>query len=347
MKIETAKTITKAMIEHNLALPAEASDASYLIPIWWSLPGEGKSTAIADLIKEMGGKMEVVVAAQFDAGEMGGFPILDKENDRYYRARPFFLPTEAEAAREKFIVIFGDELPQAPSANQNIWAQLANERRIGEHKLPQNVVIVCAGNPLSAKAGTHAMPTHLKDRLTHLDIETDHEGFRKYGLAKGFLPEITSYVRQRSEYLQKFNPKENASPSPRSWERVNSILKLGLPTDARNGAIAGQIGKAALADFTGYLRIWHKMPDVDNIISNPTSAHVPDNDPDIMYALCSALAHRANKSTITSITEYIKRFKSKEFGAFCMRDAVARNREILAHKAVSKWFDSEGRELML
>ena len=139
-----------------------------------------------------------------------------------YRARPFFLPTEGKG------VIFLDELPQAPKANQNIAAQLTNERRIGEHKLPGGWTVVCAGNPLAAKAGTQDMPSHLKDRLTHLEIETDHEGFREYALSHGFDPVITSFINERPEWLQKFDPKQNASPSPRSWERTNTILSLSL-----------------------------------------------------------------------------------------------------------------------
>ena len=338
MKLVQGKEIVKAMIQHNMGLPSTASNASYLVPMLWSLPGEGKTTAIEDLCKELDVSLITVIFAQFDAGELGGFPVV--QGDTYKRARPFFLPTEGRG------VIFLDELPQAPTANQNIAAQLCNERRIGEHVLPEGWTIVCAGNPMSARAGTNVMPSHLKDRQTHLHIDTDHVGFREYALAAGFLPVITSFINERPEWLQKFDPSQDASPSPRSWERVNTILKLGMTTALESIAMKGQIGEGAVADFTGYLRIWKDLPESDKVLADPMNSEIP-SDPSILYALCSALAHKVTKSTIKNLIAYSGRFEKKEFTAFCMKDALKRNPDLMTEKAVSDWFFSTGKTLML
>ena len=339
MKLSTAKNVVRSFIEHNLN-NTNGSNASYLCPMLWSLPGEGKTTMIEDLTESMGLELITVIFAQFDAGELGGFPMVDKDAKQYYRARPFFLPTEGKG------VIFLDELPQAPKANQNIAAQLTNERRIGEHKLPEGWTVVCAGNPLAAKAGTQDMPSHLKDRLTHLEIETDHEGFREYALSHGFDPVITSFINERPEWLQKFDPKQNASPSPRSWERTNTILGLKLDIDSENAAIKGQIGEAGLADFTGYKRVWKDLPKAQSIFDAPDTHSIPD-DPSILYALCSSLAHKANKSNASALITYIERFPNKEFSAFCMKDTLQRHPELMSDKLVSEWFLTEGKDLML
>jgi len=340
MKLSQAMTAVEATIKHNLELGENASNASYLIPMLWSLPGEGKSTGIEDKVKELGMELITVMFGQFDAGELGGFPIVNHTTKEYERARPFFMPTSGTG------VIFLDELPQAPVANQNIAAQLVNERRIGEHKLPAGWSVVCAGNPMSARAGTNAMPAHLKDRLTHLDIETDHKGFREYALGKGFLPEITGFINERPEWLQKFDPKQNASPSPRSWERVNSIMKLGLEPAVENQMIKGQIGEAPLADFSGFLQIWRDLPVSEEVIQQCETHAIP-SDPAILYALCSSLAHKATKGNIKNIITFIKRFISKEFAAFLMRDALARDPELKKEKSVQEWFLTEGKELLL
>jgi len=219
MKISQAKALIKTIVENNVALQA-ANNNDYLVPYLVSIPGLGKSTIIKDVAEELGIENRVVILAQFDAGELGGFPVVDKENDTYYRAKPFFMPTEGKG------ILFLDELPQAPVANQNIAAQLVLERRIGEHQLPDGWVVVCAGNPLSSRAGTNAMPSHLKDRLMPLEVEPDASSFREYALSKGFLPEVTSFINERPEWLSKFDPKSDSSPSPRSWEKVNSVLSL-------------------------------------------------------------------------------------------------------------------------
>ena len=338
MKLQQAREIVKSMINHNLNLPQGSSDSAYLVPMLWSLPGEGKTTMVKDLCKEMELGCDIVVFAQFDAGELGGFPVV--KDDGYYRARPFFLPTSGKG------VLFLDELPQAPTANQNIAAQAVNERRIGEHRLPEGWTIVCAGNPMSSRAGTNVMPSHLKDRLTHLDIETDHEGFREYALGAGFAPEVTSFINERPEWLQKFDPTQNASPSPRSWERANSILSMKLDAQLETHALKGQLGEGAVADFTGYLRIWRDLPKADTVIAQAETHAVP-TDPSILYALCSSLAHKANGSNISSIIKFINRFPNKEFSAFCMKDTIKRHTDLMTNKHVSQWFFTEGKELML
>lgn len=332
-----AKEIVGAMIDHNLNLKG-ASDASYLVPMLWSLPGEGKTTVIRDIAKEKDLELVTVIFAQFDAGELGGFPIVDGAT--YKRARPFFMPTEGRG------ILFLDELPQAVTANQNIAAQLCNERRIGEHVLPEGWTVICAGNPMSARAGTSVMPSHLKDRQTHLDIETDHVGFREFALAAGFLPVITSFINERPEWLQKFDPSQNASPSPRSWERANSILSLGLSTALESIAMKGQLGEGAVADFTGYLRIWKDLPKSEDVINQASTHDIPE-DSSILYALCSALAHKANKGNIKNILTYGNRFPKKEFTAFLMKDCIKRTPELATVKEVSDWFFNEGKKLML
>lgn len=338
MKLSQSRTIVKSMIKANLGLPQGSSNASYLVPMLWSLPGEGKTTMVEDLCKELDIRLETVIFAQFDAGELGGFPVV--QGDTYKRARPFFLPTEGKG------VIFLDELPQAVVANQNIAAQLVNERRIGEHRLPAGWTIVCAGNPMSSRAGTNAMPSHLKDRQTHLDIETDHDGFREYALAAGFLPEITGFINERPEWLQKFDPAQNASPSPRSWERANRIISLGLDKVEESMALKGQIGEGALADFTGYLKIWRDLPKFEDIMASPTT-HKVDYESQIIYALCSSIAFKTNRSNVKNVLAYINRFANKEFTAFCMKDTIKRNPEIKGEKVVSDWFFQTGKTLML
>lgn len=343
MKLTQAMEIVEAMIKHNIENRG-GSNSSFLVPMLWSLPGEGKTTGVEDKIEAMGGHLISVVPAQFDAGELGGFPY--RNGDTMVRARPFFMPTEEEAAKYSFIAIFGDELPQSPKANQNVWAQLVNERRIGEHLLPDNVFLVCAGNPLVAQAGTNPMPSHLKDRLTHLHITTDHDGFREYALSKGFDPLITSYIHERPEWLQKFDPKVDASPSPRSWERANSIIKLNLPEEIENHALCGQLGEGATADFFGYKKIWRKLPKAHDVFANPAGHEIP-TDPSILYALCSSLAHKANKSNIKALITYVERFENKEFTAFCIKDTLQRHPELKGEKIVTDWFFQSGKQLMM
>ena len=345
MNIQNASEIVAHMIKHNLSLPDNASNAAFLVPMLWSKPGEGKTTAIEDLAKRLDMDIRTVIIAQYDAGELGGFPAIDHKNEQYVRFAPFFMKGFSE---DRATLLFLDEMPQAGMANLNVCAQLVNERRIGEHRLPRNVVIVCAGNPMSARAGTTQLPSHLKDRLTHLEIETDHEAFRDYALSHDFAPEVTAFINDRPEFLQKFDPNENASPTPRSWERVNSIINLGLDNVLLRGALIGQIGEAAVTDFFGYMRMFNELPDVlTEVFPNADSAPIPEA-PDVLYALCSNMAYKVkNDETATALVTYVRRFENKEFAAFCIKEAVLRNKELNKNKDIAGWIVKEGRDLLL
>lgn len=339
MFISQAKTIVEAAINFNLN-NIGGSNSSYITPMLWSMPGIGKSTLLTDIIESLELEEVQVIVAQFDSAELGGFPMVDTATKTYFRARPFFMPTEGKG------VIVCDELPQAPTAVQNIIAQLVNERRIGEHRLPEGWTVVAAGNPMSAKAGTAKMPSHLKDRLLHLDIEVSHEDFRGYALTKDFRPEITSYINERPEWLSKFDPNSNACPSPRSWERANTIINLGLDPVSERLALKGQLGEGAVTDFTGYLKVWRDLPSMEAIVSDPKGTPIP-TDPSVLYALCSSIAHKAKDSNMKEILTYIRRFENLEFTVFCVKDTLTRFPELKKNKLVQQWILTDGKSLML
>ena len=169
MKLSQARNIVTSAIHHAWSLK-NGRDAQYVVPYLISGPGIGKTTTVQDIAAAEGVQCQILSLAQYDAGELGGWPVPSKDGDTMIRMRPDWMPTEGRG------VLFLDELPQAPVANQNIAAQIVNERRVGPHRLPEGWVIVAAGNRTSDRAGTNNMPSHLKDRLMFLEIEADLPG---------------------------------------------------------------------------------------------------------------------------------------------------------------------------
>ena len=101
-----------------------------------------------------------------------------------------------------------------------------------------------------------------------------------------------------------------------------------------------------IADFVGYLRIYRDLPEFESILKDPTNAIVPER-PDVMYALCSMLAHNTSDNNASSMVTYIRRFPSKEFAAFFMRDTLQRKPELKKNKDIISWVMNEGKELLL
>ena len=339
MKLSQAQSITEAAIDFAFKLK-QGRDAQYVVPYLVSGAGIGKTTSVKDIAERRGIGCEILSLAQYDAGELGGWPGPSPDGETMVRLRPDWMPTEGEG------ILFLDELPQAPVSNQNIAAQIVNERRVGPHHLPDGWVIVAAGNRMSDRAGTNNMPSHLKDRLMFLEIEADLEDTIAYYYSKRIDERICAFLRFRPEWLHKFDRDANACPSPRSWERVGSIMSWGLDPVNQLEAIAGQVGRAATADFTGFLKMYESVPDIDGLIANPNSADIP-NDPAILYAVCAAIASRVNDKNIGNVVKYLERLPQQEFAAFVIKDAINRNKELKQSQVIRDWIMKTGKNLIL
>ena len=344
MRLSSAINIISSAIKHNIALAESgtARNSEYVTPMLWGAPGLGKTTAVEDETKTLGCDIRTWILAQHDAGELGGFPVLvdGPDGKEMQRCRPANLPKQGTG------VLFLDEFPQAPLANQNIAAQLINERRIGEHKLGEGWTIVCAGNDIKHRAGTNQMPSHVKDRLLHLNVEADTNDALTYFNSKQFNPELTGFIRYQPEYLHKFDPDQKASPTPRSWERVNSVLNWRLPQLEEQQAIAGLVGGPAAAGLAGFLLVYRELPDPDAPFKAPEIAAIPD-DPAVLYALMSSLAARVEGKNAKNMMTYLKRVPHKEFVVCCMKDSLSRNPKLAQQKDVAEWLRTEGASLVL
>lgn len=339
MKLSQAQAIVEKAIIHALDLK-DARDAQYVVPYLIGGAGLGKTTIVKDVAASMDMECSILSLAQYDAGELGGWPVPSKNGDTMIRMRPDWMPTEGRG------VLFLDELPQAPVANQNIAAQIVNERRVGPHHLPEGWVIVAAGNRASDRAGTNNMPSHLKDRLMFLEVEADLDDTIKYFYSKRVDERVCAFLRFRPEWLHKFDRDANACPSPRSWERVASIMSWGLDPVNQLEALAGQVGRAATADFHGFLKMYSTVPDMDELIANPTGAMISD-DPAVMYAICAALSVKMNTKNAGNVVKYLMRLPQQEFAAFVMKDALARDPALKQTDAVRQWIMTVGKNLVL
>jgi hypothetical protein len=341
MNINECKEVVAAIIEYSLTGTATQDFGRNIVPLLVSKPGLGKTSIVEQIAKENDYHLVTVPLASYDAAEIAGYPMLDKEQGIYTRAKPFWLDTPTD----KPVILFFDEISQAPTANINVLAMLVNERKLGEHVLNDNVVIICAGNQMQHRAGTNPLPSHFKDRVTFFEVMEDVTEFLAYANTKDLHEYILGYLRNRPSQLSVFDPAVDSCPSPRSWMRMDTLLKMGLPYKLRNEAIKGQVGEACKADFLGYIKIADKMPDPATILAGKDKT-VPDESV-VMYALCAALANLVTTKTTKNFVEYLTSLPNKEFAAFTIRDALQRNPKLKADKHVTSWFMSEGKALLL
>jgi hypothetical protein len=341
MKITQAKAVVEAAIKSALALSGSgARDSQYITPYLTSAPGLGKTSIVEQIADEMGLGLVILSLAQYDYSEIAGWNLPSEDRSHMISVRPAWMPTEGRG------IVFLDELPQAPVSNQNIAAQIVNERRVGKHHMPEGWVVVAAGNRQSDRAGTNVMPSHLRDRLMFIEVEPDLEDTIAFFSKVGVSDKVRAYLRFRPEWLSKFDPQVNACPSPRSWDRVSTIIGWGIDPVVMTDTVAGQVGEAAAADFMGFLKMYDVAPDIDKLIANPDSAEVPE-DAAVLFAVTAAISSRMSKANAGNCLKYMDRIPHKEFVAFAVKDAISRDADVKKADPVRKWIVSEGAALAL
>ncbi len=297
----------------------------------WGSPGVGKSAIIRQLAEALNVRLQDLRALLLDPVDLRGLPFLASDG-RSKWATPEFLPQEGAG------ILFLDELNAAPAMVQASCYQLVLDRKLGEYTLPDGWAIIAAGNRDSDRGATTRMPTPLRNRFVHLELEVDLQEWSEWAIQAAIRPEVIAFLRFRPELLSVFDRDAHAFPSPRSWEFVSRILdsldSKSSPS-LEHEVIAGAVGSGAATEFSAFLRTFRELPNIDAILMNPLQEPVPENAA-AQYAVASALARCASDANFDRVCLYLNRLPT-EFRVLCVRDATLRAPAIRCTAGYTRW----------
>lgn len=319
--------------------------AAYFAPVkqpimLWGPPGVGKSQGVRQAAKLIGQRLKDPHFGFIDLRlsllepiDLRGFPMIEKGSVKW--ALPSFLPTSGNG------VLFIDEVVQANPSMQAAASQLILDRRIGEYVLPEGWIVIAAGNRKSDRATTTAMPTHIANRFIHLAVEVNTDEWIAWALKSGIDIRVVAFIKWREKLLHRFDPQDKgeAFASPRSWEFASNMLASGIPDASLLEVMKGTVGEAAGTEFTGFLRVYEKMPDIDTILLNPAQAEVP-TDLAVLHAVTSTLVHRADKDNLGRISKFFDRVKDcgrPEFAVVALKEIALKKPEVMKTRAYVEW----------
>jgi hypothetical protein len=236
----------------------------------WGPPGVGKSELVADLTKELGGLCIDLRLGQMDPTDLRGIPFYNKENGKMDWAEPVELPTKELAAEYPVVTLFLDEMNVAAPAVQAAAYQLILNRRLGTYFLPDNVVIVAAGNRESDKGVSFRMPMPLANRFVHLEVKEDFDSWNEWAVKHRVHKDVVGYIGFAKQDLMDFNPRSSsrAFATPRSWSFVSEFLYDEEATDAELAdLIAGTVGDGLAVKFMAHRKVAGQMPNPGEILS--------------------------------------------------------------------------------
>lgn len=170
-------------------------------------------------------------------------------------------------------ILFLDELNAAPQSVQAASYQLMLNRRIGEYLLPDGVSIVAAGNRMTDKGVTFQMPSPLRNRLIHLEMESNFDDWQAWAINSGEVhPDVVGFLTAHKSKLFDFDPKspEHAFATPRTWVYASDLVREFDQTHVGEhiltSLIGGTVGRGKAYEFMQHRRVASKMPAPEDIL---------------------------------------------------------------------------------
>ena len=277
----------------------------------WGPPGIGKSEVVADITAELGGFMIDLRLGQMDPTDIRGIPFYNKEQGKMDWAPPIDLPDAELASQYPVIVLFMDEMNSAAPAVQAAAYQLVLNRRIGKYRLPDNVVMIAAGNRESDKGVTYRMPTPLANRFVHVEMRADFVTWQEWAVKNQIHKDVVGYLSFAKQDLYDFDAKSSsrAFATPRSWVFVSELLEdEDLDDVTATDLIAGTVGEGLAVKFQAHRKIAGKLPRAEDVLSGKEK-ELQVKEESAMYSLVISLCYELKDAL------EVRKVADKEFHA--------------------------------
>ena len=317
----------------------------------WGGPGIGKSEIPQQVANELNIPLLDFRANLFDPVDVRGIPYTRDDLSVASGAMkitswapPDIFPSEETHGPRGLFMI--DELPTAPPATQNAFLQLLLTRQVGNYKMPDGWSCLAAGNRLTDGASVYQMPSPVRNRLMHYELEPSLDAWCEWALKNEVNTTLVSFMRYRPNLLYSFKADEYAFPTPRSWSFVDKRLRLTKNIDDSRlfFGIAGAVGTGPAGEFLAFAKIADKLPDIDNLIANPSS-YMPSEDPAVLYALTGAVASRAEPSKLENIMKLGKKIPT-EFQVVLVKSILAIDKALFNQPTIQSWI-SDNSDVVL
>ena len=342
--------VYSAIINNNMPLKTIPS------VMMWGPPGVGKSQAVRQLareIEESTGKRTVVTDVRlllFNPIDLRGIPTSNADKTLAVWLKPQIF--QMDDSDEVVNILFLDEISAAPQSVQAAAYQITLDRVVGEHKLPENCIVIAAGNRTTDKSVAFKMPKALANRLLHIDVEGNFASWKEWAISHGINDKVVGFLSFRHDYLMGFDSSSDdlAFATPRSWEMVSNLLNyVNDDVDKMYSLISGLIGSGVAVEFRTWCKVYNQLPDIEEIFDGKMPPMPSESD--AMYALCSAMVsyareHKTEMARIANSISYANKMPP-DFSAVLMKDYmyIEKNykEKLMAIPEFAKWLRTKGR----
>jgi hypothetical protein len=280
----------------------------------WGPPGIGKSDLVRELSKVTERDFVDIRLSTLDPVDLRGLPQIDALESLTKWLPPDFLPHGSSSQG----ILFLDEINAAPPSVQASAYQLILDRKLGNYEVPDNWMVIAAGNRLSDRSISFRLPSALANRFTHIEIIANPNDWYSWAWKNDIDPFVISFLRYQPDLLLQFNPSNQklAFPTPRSWAFVSTFQDVrDIDLLLYYQGVQGTIGEAAAQQFLAFLRFKDTLPDPEDILEG--KKYQEPTTPDAQYVMLASLINsiRLNFSEerLTNYFHYADKFQNSPF----------------------------------
>ena len=260
----------------------------------WGAPGIGKSDIVKQITHSFSNSHLIDIRLSlWEPTDIKGIPYFDANEGKMVWGAPSELPDAAMAAKYDTIVLFLDEMNSAAPSVQAAAYQLILNRKVGTYKLPDNVIIIAAGNRDADKGVTYRMPAPLANRFVHLELAVSFDDWFQWAVDNNQHTDVIGYLTFAKNDLYDFDPKSSSRSfaTPRSWSFVSELIEDDDDDDSTTtDLVAGAVGEGLAVKFMAHRKVSAKMPNPTDILSGKVK-ELKTKEISAMYSLTVSLCY--------------------------------------------------------
>ena len=347
-----------------------ASFEADLCPVFKSMPGIGKTTAVYDYYeaqkaahpdKKVG--LFFINGANANVSDLIGYlmpkdatyetdnGVVTLTEGRY--TFPHFL-FDIEHGKPIFLfdiaIICIDEYGQMGGEEKRSIGTMLLERRCGLYHLPKGARIVLLSNRAQDKAGVSKDFSHMANRMQHFNVVTNVKAVTNYGIKHGWNPFVLAFANRNAEIVCADEVPDEIGPmcTPRSVDQMDKWLKTcevrgwAMTAPQTKVGSAGLIGPGAMRQFVAMVDVLDDLPRLSSVVRDPKGAKLPEN-PSARYLIAFELAVKTTHENIEPVITYMRRMPQSY--AVCYLSTILKDRKFFSHRCVGDWFQ-DNYELM-
>lgn len=347
--VEALSTMYRSAIEGNLPMKNIPS------VMLWGPPGVGKSQAVRQIAKRLeksGKKVKVtdVRLLLFNPIDLRGIPTANADKTLAVWLKPQIF--DMDAGKGTVNILFLDEISSAPQSVQAAAYQITLDRTVGEHKLPDNCIVIAAGNRMTDRSVVYKMPKALSNRLMHIEVQTSFASWKRWAIESGVNKKVFGFLSFKNDYLINFDATTDdlAFATPRSWEMVSNLLNdVDDDVERMFPLVAGLVGTGVAVEFRTWTTVYKDLPSIDDIFNGRSPK--PPVSTDALYALTSSMvayarAHKNDLARVANSISYADRMLPPEFSTVLLRDYMYIDddykRTLMKIPQFLKWLSTKG-----